>query len=68
MFKDLLILLAILILLVEIYQKLRQIWLHHLVSQKKEARRPRKLAVLRPKTERDCRFSRKTSGKKDAGV
>jgi hypothetical protein len=56
LFNDLLILLALLILMIEIYRKLRQIWLHHLLCQKKKAKRPRKPPALRPKTERDCRF------------
>jgi hypothetical protein len=38
LFNDLLILFAILILLVEIYRKLRQIWLRHLLSLKKKAK------------------------------
>lgn len=54
--NDLLILVTILIILVEIYRKLRQIWLCHLFSWKNKAKRPRKPAVLRPKSERDCRF------------
>ena len=64
MFKDLLILLAILILLVEIYRKLRQTWLRHLLSSKKKAKRPRKPAVLRPKSERDCRFCQEDKRKR----
>jgi hypothetical protein len=52
LFNDLLILFAILILLVEIYRKLRQIWLRHLLSEKKKARRPRKPPILRSKSER----------------
>lgn len=36
---------------VEIYQKLRQTWLRHIMAQKKKAKRPRKPAVLRPKSE-----------------
>jgi hypothetical protein len=56
LFKDLLILLAILILWVEIYRKLRQTWLRHLLLCKKKGKRPRKSPILRPKSERDCRF------------
>ena len=63
MFKDLLILLAIFILLVEIHQKLRQTWLRHIMAQKKTAKRPRKPAVLGPKSERDCRFCQKDKRK-----
>jgi hypothetical protein len=54
--NDLLILLAIRIILIEIYRKLRQIWLRHQLSCRKMAKRPRKPAVLRLKSERDCRF------------
>jgi hypothetical protein len=64
LFKDLLILLATLILLVEIYRKLRQIWLRHLLSQKKKAKRSRKPPVLRPKSERDCRFCQEDKRKR----
>jgi hypothetical protein len=64
--NDLLILFAILIILVEIYQKLRQTWLRHLLSQKKKAKRLRKPAVLRPKSERDCRFWQADQGKSKA--
>jgi hypothetical protein len=64
LFKDLLILMAILILLVEIYQKLRQTWLRHIMAQKKKAKRPRKPGVLRPKSERDCRFCQEDKRKR----
>ena len=64
MFKDLLILLAILIFLVEIYRKLRQIWLRDQLSCRKMAKRPRKPAVLRPKSERDCRFCQEDKRKR----
>lgn len=64
MFNDLLILIAALIILVEIYLKLRQIWLRHLLSQKKKAKRPRKLPVLHPKSERDCHFCQEDKRKK----
>jgi hypothetical protein len=62
--KDLLILLAILILLIEIYRKLRQTWLQHQLSCKKIAKRPRKPAVLRPKSERDCHFCQENKRKR----
>jgi len=64
--KDLLILLAILILLIEIYRKLHQTWLQHQLSCKKKAKRPRKAAVLRPKSERDCRFCQEDKRKKNS--
>jgi transposase-like protein len=66
LFNDLLILLALLILLVEIYRKLRQIWLRHQLSEKKKAKRPRKPAVLRPKSERDCCFCQEDKRKRKA--
>jgi len=64
LFHNLLILLAILVLFVEIYRILRQIWLHHLLSQKKKARRPRKPPVLRPKSERECRICKEDKQKR----
>jgi hypothetical protein len=64
LFNDLLILLAILILLIEIYRKLRPIWLHHLLEEKKKARRPRKPPVLRPKSERYCRICQEDKQKR----
>jgi DNA invertase Pin-like site-specific DNA recombinase len=62
--NDLLILLAILIILIEIYRKLRQTWLRHQLSGKKKAKRPRKPAVLRPKSESDCRFCQEDKQKR----
>jgi len=44
LFNDLLILLALLILLVEIYGKLRQTWLRHMLSQKKKGQTTTKTA------------------------
>jgi hypothetical protein len=67
LFKDLLILLAILILLVEIYQKLRRTWLRRIIAQKKKAKGPRKPAVLRPKSEGDCRFCQDDKRKRKPG-
>jgi len=61
LFKDLLILLAILIILVEIYRNLHQIWLRHLLLPKK-SKRSRKLPVLCPKSETAASV-RKISGK-----
>jgi hypothetical protein len=63
---DLLILLAILILLVEIYRRLRQTWLRYQLSEKKKAKQPRKPPVLRPKSERDCRYYQEGKRKKRA--
>ena len=68
MFKDLLILLAILIFLVEIYRKLGQIWLRHQLSCRKMAKRPRKSPILRPKSERDCRFCQEDKRKRKSAA
>jgi hypothetical protein len=64
LFNDLLILLATLLLLVEIYRKLRWGWLRHLLTQKKKAKQPRKPPVLRPKSERDCCFCQEDKQKR----
>lgn len=64
--KDLLGILGILILLVEIYRYVRRYWLRRLLEQKKKEKRTRKPPVLRPKSERDCRFCREEKGKRTA--
>jgi len=63
LYKELLILVATIIILVEIYRKLRQIWVRHQLMQKKKNKPPRKAAVWRPKSERDCRFCQEDKGK-----
>jgi hypothetical protein len=65
LFNDLLILLAILNILVEIYRKLRQIWLRHLLLQKKNSKRSRKPPLLRPKSERDWSFCQEDKRKRE---
>ena len=64
MVEDLLGILGILILLVEIYRYVRRCWLRQLLKKKKKEKRPRKPPVLRPKSERDCRFCREEKGKR----
>ena len=63
MYKDLLVLIATIIVLAEIYRKLRQIWVRRQLQQKKKNKQPRKPAGLRPKSERDCRFCQEDKGK-----
>ncbi len=53
---------AILIVLFELYRFLRALWLRRMLEQKKKAKRPRKPMVLKPKTERDCRFCQEEKG------
>jgi hypothetical protein len=48
--------LGILILLFEVYRRLRRKWVQHILEQKKKAKGTRKPAVMRPKSEQDCRF------------
>lgn len=55
--------LGILLLLIELYRYLRKYWLKQLLNQKKSDKRLPKPAVLRPKSERDCRFCRKKKSK-----
>lgn len=62
--KELLGSLGILILLFEIYRLLGRCWLRHLLEEKKKAKQSRKPGVLRPKSERDCRFCRAEKGKR----
>jgi IS1 family transposase/transposase-like protein len=61
--KELLGILGILILLFELYRYLRKYWLRRLLERKKKEKRTRKPAVLRPKSERDCRFCCEDKGK-----
>jgi transposase-like protein len=64
--KELLGILGILIVLFELYRYLRKDLLHRLLEKKKKEKRTRKPAVLRPKSERDCRFCRDGKGKRTA--
>ena len=52
--KDLLVILAILILCIELYRLLRSYWIRRILKKKKEAKLSRKPRVLKPKSERDC--------------
>jgi hypothetical protein len=61
--KELLGILGILILLYEIYRFVRKVWLRRFLEKKKKEKRPRKPPVLRPKSERDCRFCQEDKGK-----
>ncbi|RPH73242.1 hypothetical protein EHM76_05570 [bacterium] len=63
MVKDLLGILGILLLLFEVYRFLRRYWLGRLLEKKKKEKQTRKPAVLRPKSERDCRFCCEEKGK-----
>ena len=65
--RNILVFLAILVLLVELYRHLREYWLRRLLEQKKKGKRPRKPAVLRPKSERDCRLCCEEKGKRTEG-
>ena len=65
--RNVLILLAILAILLEFYGLLRGYWVRNLLVKKKKARRPRKPAVLQPKSERDCPFCREAQEKR-AGI
>jgi hypothetical protein len=64
--KELLGILGVLILLVELYRYLRKYWLRRLLEKKKKEKRARKPAVLRPESERDCRFCSEDKGKRIA--
>jgi hypothetical protein len=64
LFNDLLVLLAIQVILFEINQQLRKYGLRHLLSREKKGKQPRKPAVLRPKSERDCRFCQEDKKKR----
>jgi hypothetical protein len=56
--KDLLGILGILLIVFEIYCILRRYWLGRLFEKRKKEKRTRKPAILRPKSEKDCRFCR----------
>ncbi len=49
----------------EIYRKLRQVWQQHLKIGKEEKQTTAKTAVLRPKSERDCRFCLEDKGRRN---
>lgn len=64
MFENIVIVLAIIIVLTELYRYLRTFWLRKWLERKKKAKRLRKPMVLKPKTERDCRFCQEKQGKR----
>ena len=61
--KDLLVILAILVLCIELYRLLRGYWIQRILKKKREARQLRKPRVMKPKSERDCPFCVKEKGK-----
>ena len=61
--KDLLVILAILVLCIELYRLLRGYWIQRILKKKREARQLRKPRVMKPKSERDCPFCMKEKGK-----
>ena len=67
MVKELLGIVGILLLLFEVYRLLRRHWLGRLLEKKKKEKRTRKPAVLRPKSERDCRLCCEEKGKRTEG-
>lgn len=64
MFEKIVIVTAIIIVLLELYGSPRAFWLQKLLEQEKKAKRPRKPMVLKPKSERDCRFCQEEKGKR----
>ena len=64
--KEILGIIGILVLLVEIYGRLRKFWIQRLLDQKRNAKKPRKPLEKRPKSEADCRFCVAEKGKKGA--
>ena len=62
--KEILGIIGILVLLVEIYARLRKYWIQRLLDQKRNAKKPRKPVVMRPKSEADCPFCVEERGKK----
>jgi hypothetical protein len=61
--KELIGILGILVILIEIYRYLRNYWLRRLLVKRKKEKRILKPAVLRPKSEKDCRFCREEKDK-----
>ncbi len=60
--KDLLVILAILIVCFELYRLLRGNWIRRFLKKKKGDLQPRKPRVMKPKSERDCPFCVKEKG------
>jgi IS1 family transposase/transposase-like protein len=61
--KDLLVILAILILWFELYRLLRRYWIQRILKKKREAKQLRKPRVMKPKSEKDCPFCMNEKGK-----
>jgi IS1 family transposase/transposase-like protein len=61
--EKIVVLLAILIVLCELYRLFRANWLRRMLEHKKKDKRPRKPMVLKPKSERDCRFCQEGLGR-----
>jgi hypothetical protein len=61
--KEILGIIGILVLLIEIYGKLRKYWIQRLLDQKRNAKKPCKPVEMRPKSEADCRFCVAEKGK-----
>lgn len=64
MLENIVIVLAFIIVLFELYRYLRGLWLSRLMERKKKAKRPRKQMVLKPKSERDSRFGQEEKGRR----
>lgn len=61
--QNLLVILAAIIILVELYRRLRHYWIRWCLGKKKRAKKPRKPPVLKPKSERDCSVCQEAKGK-----
>jgi hypothetical protein len=64
--KDLLVILALLILCFELYRLLRGNWIRHFLKKKKGAAQRRKPHVMKPKSERDCPFCMGEKGRQES--
>lgn len=63
MVRNVLVILAIVVLLIEFYRPLRKSWPRRLLEKKKAAKGLRKPRVLRPKSEKDCPVCQQEKGK-----
>jgi hypothetical protein len=61
--EELLGILGILIVIIEIYRILRQIWIRLMLAKRKNGKRTRKPQVMQPKSEKDCPFCVAGKGK-----
>jgi len=62
--RNILVLLAVLVVLLELYRLLCGYWLRHFLEIKKKAERTRKPLALRLKSERDYSLCREDKGKR----